>query len=342
MEYAGGIASANRLAEETRVFGVAQAQREQVDVLIENFRRAFYRMQLMGRLSPGVYQSAISLMLVFGLAILSHVGAGHVPSLGAVIVLLYRAGQSGQAVQGSWQNLRQSVPFIERLEETRRRYDASCPPEGEEPLAGIRALAFDEVSFAYRPGRPVLSEVSFEVAGGETVGVIGPSGAGKSTLIQILLRLREPGEGRYLVNGSPAQEFRFEDWHRLVAYVPQEPRLVHTSVTENIRFFRDITTRRSSEPRGSPAFTMTSRAGRRDTGRSWARARTRSPAASSSASALRGRSPGAPRCSCSTSPPARSTRNRRRSSRSRSPACAKSSRCSSSPTACQRLTSVAA
>jgi ABC-type multidrug transport system fused ATPase/permease subunit len=240
MEYAGGIAQANRLAEETRVFGVANSQREQVNRLIDTARLAFYRTQLMGRLAPSIYQSAISLMLVIGLAVLVTVGTGHVVSLGAVILILYRAGSSGQSVQGSWQNLRQCVPFIERLRETKRRYEASTPPDGKSPLARVDSIAFEEVSFAYRPGRPVLSQISFEVAGGETVGVIGPSGAGKSTLIQILLRLRDPDQGRYLVNGVPAQEFAPVDWHTRVAYVPQEPRLVHASVTDNIRFSRDI------------------------------------------------------------------------------------------------------
>ncbi len=240
MEYAGGIAQANRLAEETRVFGVADAQRDQVDGLIDTARNAFYRTQLMGRLAPSIYQSSISLMLVIGLAVLVTVGTGHVVSLGAVILILYRAGSSGQSVQGSWQNLRQCVPFIERLQETRRRYEASTPPTGEAALTSVRSLAFENISFAYRPGRPVLSDISFEVAGGETVGVIGPSGAGKSTLIQLLLRLRQPDEGRYLINGVSAEQFTAEDWHTRVSYVPQEPRLVHASVAENIRFFRDL------------------------------------------------------------------------------------------------------
>jgi ABC-type multidrug transport system fused ATPase/permease subunit len=240
MEYAGGIAQANRLAEETRVFGVASAQREQVHGLIDTTRIAFYRIQLMSRLAPNVYQSAIYLMLVLALAGVAAVGAGHVVSLGAIILILFRAGSSGQSLQGSWQTLRQSVPFIERLQETRRRYEASSPVEGKLALERIDSLAFERVSFAYRPGRPVLSDISFEVAGGETVGVIGPSGAGKSTVIQILLRLRMPDEGRYLVNGVSAEQFAPADWHRRVAYVPQEPRLVHASVAENIRFFRDL------------------------------------------------------------------------------------------------------
>jgi ABC-type multidrug transport system ATPase subunit len=58
--------------------------------------------------------------------------------------------------------------------------------------------------------------------------------------VQLLLRLRTPSEGRYLVNGLPAEEFAEADWHERVAYVPQEPRLLHASVAENIRFFRDI------------------------------------------------------------------------------------------------------
>ena len=129
---------------------------------------------------------------------------------------------------------------MERLQEATRRYEESAPTWGSEPVEGVQTVAFEDVSFAYREGRPVLKEMSFEVRGGETIGVIGPSGAGKSTLIQILLQLREPTSGRYLVNGKDADLISSADWHRLVAYVPQEPRLLHASVTENIRYFRDI------------------------------------------------------------------------------------------------------
>ena len=52
--------------------------------------------------------------------------------------------------------------------------------------------------------------------------------------------LRAPAAGRYLVNGVPADQFTPEDWHTRFAYVPQEPRLLHASVTDNIRFFRDL------------------------------------------------------------------------------------------------------
>jgi ABC-type multidrug transport system fused ATPase/permease subunit len=82
--------------------------------------------------------------------------------------------------------------------------------------------------------------VSFQVDAGEAVGIIGPTGAGKSTLSQLLLRLREPSRGSYLVNGESAGSFTWTDWQSRVAYVPQEPRVLRGSVAENIRFFRDI------------------------------------------------------------------------------------------------------
>ena len=87
----------------------------------------------------------------------------------------------------------------------------------------------------------MLSEISFTVQAGEAIGIVGPSGAGKSTLVQLLLRLREPGRGSLSGQRRPTSaSIRREDWHRLVAYVPQEPRLLHASVADNIRFFRDI------------------------------------------------------------------------------------------------------
>ncbi len=240
MEYAGGIGEAIRVAEDTQVFGAAVAQRERIGRQIDAARVLFFRTWVIGRLVPNLYQSLIYLLIVAGLGGLYLAGGGHAASLGAVVLLLVRAGNNGQQAQTAYQGLRQSLPFIERLQAAEERYAQSAPLDGGALLPRIESLAFERVTFAYRAARPVLSEISFAVAGGEAIGIVGPSGAGKSTLVQILLRLRTQDRGRYLVNGVPAEQFARSEWNRRVAYVSQEPRLVHATVAENIRYFRDL------------------------------------------------------------------------------------------------------
>lgn len=240
MDMATAVGQAARLAEETQVFGVAAAQRHRMDGLIDTVRGFFYRTQILVRLAPGIYQSAIYILVIGGLAVLYGAHSGHVASLGAVVLLLIRAGAYGQQVQASYQTYRANRPFVERVQDIERQYAASVTVSGPRPLPRIESVAFESVSFAYTAGRPVLTDVDFEVRGGETIGIVGPSGAGKSSLIQILLRLRPPERGRYLVNGLPADEYSREDWTSRIAYVSQEPRLLHASVADNIRFYRDI------------------------------------------------------------------------------------------------------
>jgi ABC-type multidrug transport system fused ATPase/permease subunit len=88
------------------------------------------------------------------------------------------------------------------------------------------------------PDVKALDGVSFTVRRGEAVGIVGPSGSGKSTLVQILLGLRSPTAGRYIVNGRPAREYAEDDWYSDLALVPQHPHLIEGTVSENIAFFR--------------------------------------------------------------------------------------------------------
>jgi ABC-type multidrug transport system fused ATPase/permease subunit len=153
--------------------------------------------------------------------------------------MLVRASAYGQQLQTAYQGLGEALPYVDRVRKAVDRYEASAPAPGSRKLSEVRTLAFRDVSFSYRAGVPVLSSLSFEVEAGEAVGVVGPTGAGKSTLVQLLLRLRVPTDGAYLVNGLRAEELYLDDWHRKVAYVPQEPALLQASAADNIRFLRD-------------------------------------------------------------------------------------------------------
>lgn len=240
LAYAGGVNEAVRLAEEAHVFGAETHQRERLDAFIASFRRPNLHVNWLANLVSSVYQSLIYLLLVVSLLVLYAAAPANLGALGVVVLMLVRSGSYGQSVQLAIQMLRQSQPYVDRLRAAERTYRESTPLVGATPLGRLETLELRDVSFSYDRAVPALKHLNLEVAGGETVGVVGPSGAGKSTLVQILLGLRTPTSGDYLINGTSVSEYTRESWRKAFAYVPQEPRLLHASVTENIRFFRDI------------------------------------------------------------------------------------------------------
>ncbi|HEY2161541.1 MAG TPA: hypothetical protein VGH24_09565, partial [Solirubrobacteraceae bacterium] len=99
MQYAGAVGEANSVAEEAHVFGTASAQRVRLDGFIGAARKLYVRTQLVARAAPGIFQSMIYIILVLGLIVLNGVHHASFSSLGAVVLLLVRAGSYGQQVQ---------------------------------------------------------------------------------------------------------------------------------------------------------------------------------------------------------------------------------------------------
>lgn len=240
IEYAGAVGTAVRLAEEIYTFGTADAERDRLAGHVERARRNFLMKEFAGRLTHGLYQGLVVLMLVGGLAGLYLSGTTRIASLGAVVLILVRAAAYGQQVQVAWQVVQHNGPFLDRLAEAEARYGADLPTSGDRPFPVGGSIRLDGVSFAYRAGVDVLSGLDLHVEAGETVGIVGPSGAGKSTLVQVLLRLRVPTSGSFRVGEVDVDDIDLEDWRRHVSYVPQEPRLIHATVRDNIRFDRAI------------------------------------------------------------------------------------------------------
>ncbi len=110
---------------------------------------------------------------------------------------------------------------------------------GAKSLPGLeRSIAYEHVSFSYRPGEPVLEDVSFEVPRGSVVALVGPSGAGKSTLVDLLGRFFEVGEGRITIDGTDLRDIRIEDLRSRLGIVSQETVLFHDTIRANIAYGR--------------------------------------------------------------------------------------------------------
>src|SRR5262249_33110192 len=128
----------------------------------------------------------------------------------------------------------------ERVQDAIERYQDAAQPDAAEGFTALGTISFHGVSYSYDRSTPALTDVSFEVKPGETIGVIGPSGAGKSTLAQLLLRLRAPSSGDYLTDETPAARLSWTEWTSMVSSLPQTPQLIYASVADNIRYFRPV------------------------------------------------------------------------------------------------------
>lgn len=104
------------------------------------------------------------------------------------------------------------------------------------PLEIRGGVEFKDVRFRYRDDTPVLEDVSFHVAAGQTVALVGESGEGKTTIVELLSRYHQPQNGTITVDGVPVTEIELGNLRSQIAYVPQDLSLFHDTIRENIRY----------------------------------------------------------------------------------------------------------
>lgn len=98
------------------------------------------------------------------------------------------------------------------------------------------------VGLAYRPGQPVLREISFTAARGQRIAIVGPTGAGKTSLVSLIPRLYDTTEGAVLFDGTDVRQATLASLRNQVSLVPQEPLLFAGSIGDNIRYGRRAAT----------------------------------------------------------------------------------------------------
>ncbi|SFR96460.1 ATP-binding cassette, subfamily B [Halomicrobium zhouii] len=119
-------------------------------------------------------------------------------------------------------------------------------PDATELDAVDGGVSYDDVTFAYpesdqsesdeRESPPVLTDVSFDVDPGETVGIVGPTGAGKSTLLKLLMRFYDVDEGSVSVDGHDVRDLTVDSVRDAVGYISQDPFLFSGTVRANVTY----------------------------------------------------------------------------------------------------------
>ena len=103
------------------------------------------------------------------------------------------------------------------------------------------SITFKNVSFTYPDtGISALSNISFSLKNGETLGIIGKTGAGKSTLLELIVRLYDPTKGEIKIDGEDISNFQLANLRGPIGYVPQNPFLFSESIADNIRFGKEL------------------------------------------------------------------------------------------------------
>ena len=113
-----------------------------------------------------------------------------------------------------------------------------APLEVREPV-----VAFDDVSFAYNPGEPVLEGLTFSAREGEKIALVGESGGGKSTIVNLLLGLYPLHDGTLTICGRNLEDLSVEELRASSGVVFQEPALFSGTVAENIAYGKPGATR---------------------------------------------------------------------------------------------------
>jgi len=142
-------------------------------------------------------------------------------------------------VVGIGTQISEALAGLERMREVRRERPEDEDPHRTAPLATIRGeVSFENVSFSYEPGKPVLHEVSFESLPGTVTALIGPSGSGKSTIIGLVSAFYVPSEGVIRVDGVDLSSVRLDSYRTQLGVVLQDTFLFDGTIRENVAFSR--------------------------------------------------------------------------------------------------------
>jgi ATP-binding cassette, subfamily B, bacterial len=199
-------------------------------------RRASLAGYSMWMTTLGVF--AVGTAVAFALA--AYLWSAGAISIGAAYLIFYYTellAQPIEQIRTQLQELQKASASVERVQELLRTPSRLAEGPGAALPAGALAVACAGVTFSYDGDEPALRDLTFDLAPGQTLGLLGRTGSGKTTLARLLLRLYDSTSGQIRVGGVPITEPTLRDLRRHVALVTQDVQLFQASVRDNLTFF---------------------------------------------------------------------------------------------------------
>jgi ATP-binding cassette subfamily B protein len=237
VESLGGIRAVHAFRREPR-------NQQIFDALNDDYRVASLRaFRLIAVYSPSIKligNLAIAGVLTFGGWQVLH-GETAIGVLAAFLLYLRRFFEPMQELSQFYNALQSATAALEKLSgvlDERPAVPEPARPVPLPPASGGRAITFDDVTFGYRDGPPVLADFSIEIPAGQIVALVGATGAGKSTVAKLVARFYDPVSGTVRLDGVDLRSVCDPDLRRAVVMVTQENHLFAGTVADNLRFGR--------------------------------------------------------------------------------------------------------
>lgn len=158
-------------------------------------------------------------------------------------------------ITGLGAQITEALAGLDRIGEIKRMPTEDIADAGRASLDEVRGeVVFEDVSFDYDAGVPVLRHVSFRAPAGSTTALVGPSGSGKSTLVSLVMALNRPQQGRVTVDGRDLASIRLHDYRRHLGVVLQDNFLFDGTIADNISFAQPRAAREQVEEAGRIAY----------------------------------------------------------------------------------------
>ena len=167
----------------------------------------------------------------------------HVAAAGVVYLILFYATFVGTSLEESFEFIRLISRAIGRCAKF-AGIAATLPdivdvPHAPDLVASRGRVEFRGLYFAYRDGAPLFEGLDLCIRPGEHVGLVGPSGSGKTTLTKLMLRFADRDGGTIEIDGQDIARVTQHSLRRHIAYVPQDPQMLHRTIAENICYGQD-------------------------------------------------------------------------------------------------------
>ena len=202
-----------------------------------------HRRELLLWTSWGLLEAGISVVIVWFGGYLNIVGRASVGDIMAFQWYMFLLLNPVWNIVNSFSEMQRSLAAMERVFEVLGMEDDKPDrPGAREAPAVVRELRFEDVTFEYRDGQPVVRDFSVTVPGGSVVALVGRSGAGKTTVTDLVARFHDPTRGRLLLNGNDIRDLTLRSYRDLLAIVQQDVFLFDGSVRDNIAYGRSDAT----------------------------------------------------------------------------------------------------